>query len=151
MAISAIHMDAYKKLVLVQLLADGKTSPVPQYTPQAITRSFKQLAQPYASFSSAYERSDALSADEVFRIADEKRDAFEKVGLSSYALAPRTACSPPCVFILGSKRRASKKVFGASQAAQNSTACQGVQRTFAQRHRGEDRRSRCRCGPERIF
>ncbi|TKY85200.1 hypothetical protein EX895_006280 [Sporisorium graminicola] len=89
-AISAIHMDAYKKLVLVQLLADGKTSPVPQYTPQAITRSFKQLAQPYASFSSAYERSDALSADEVFRIADEKRDAFEKdrnVGLVRRCLA----------------------------------------------------------------
>lgn len=83
MAVSAIHMDAYKKLVLVQLLADGKGSPVPKYTPQAVTRTFKQLAQPYASFAAAYERSDASSADEVFRIADEKRDAFEKVGWSS--------------------------------------------------------------------
>ncbi|CDW96913.1 hypothetical protein [Sporisorium scitamineum] len=80
-AASAIHMDAYKKLVLVQLLADGKRSPVPKYTPQAVTRTFKQLAQPYASFASAYERSDALNANDVFRIAEEKRDAFEKASL----------------------------------------------------------------------
>ncbi|SJX60996.1 related to cop9 complex subunit 3 [Sporisorium reilianum f. sp. reilianum] len=89
-AVSAIHMDAYKKLVLVQLLADGKTSPPPKYTPQAVTRTFHQLAQPYAAFASAYERSDDLNADEVFRIAEEKRDAFEKdrnVGLVRRCLA----------------------------------------------------------------
>lgn len=83
-------MDAYKKLVLVQLLADGRTSPVPKYTPQAVTRTFKQLAQPYSAFVAAYERRGAKGVDEVHRIAEEKREAFEKdrnVGLVRRCLA----------------------------------------------------------------
>lgn len=72
-------MDAYKKLVLIQLLADGKTSPVPKYTPQVVTRTFKQLAQPYLHLISAYESRDSKSASDVQRVAEEKRDAFEKV------------------------------------------------------------------------
>lgn len=72
-------MDAYKKLVLVQLLADGRTSPVPKYTPQAVTRTYNKIAQPYSAFVSAYEKNDAKSANEVHRIAEDKRDAFQKV------------------------------------------------------------------------
>lgn len=71
-------MDAYKKLVLVQLLADGKTSPVPRYTSQVVTRTFKQLAQPYLGFVAMYESRSPESAQELARLAEEKRDAFEK-------------------------------------------------------------------------
>ncbi|GAC72856.1 COP9 signalosome, subunit CSN3 [Moesziomyces antarcticus T-34] len=77
-AVSAIHMDAYKKLVLVQLLADGKTSPVPKYTPQPVTRTYRTLAQPYLAFTAAYERYDAKAAPDLHQIVDEKKDAFEK-------------------------------------------------------------------------
>ncbi|SPO22793.1 related to cop9 complex subunit 3 [Ustilago trichophora] len=77
-AVSAIHMDAYKKLLLVQLLADGKTSPVPIYTPPVVTRTFKQLAQPYLAFVSAYESRKPKAAADVQHVAEEKREAFEK-------------------------------------------------------------------------
>ncbi|KAJ1038869.1 hypothetical protein NDA11_004934 [Ustilago hordei] len=77
-AVSAIHMDAYKKLLLVQLLAHGKTLPVPKYTPQTITRTFKQIAQPYLAFVAAYESRDAHSTQQVQQLVEEKRDTFEK-------------------------------------------------------------------------
>ncbi|EST10135.1 hypothetical protein PSEUBRA_000547 [Kalmanozyma brasiliensis GHG001] len=81
-AVSAIHMDAYKKLVLVQLLADGKVSPVPQYTPQVITRAWKQMGSPgqtpYNTFASAYARGDDKGLDAARRIAEERKDVFEK-------------------------------------------------------------------------
>ncbi|KAJ1032452.1 hypothetical protein NDA16_000476 [Ustilago loliicola] len=78
-AVSAIHMDAYKKLILVQLLAHGKTSQVPKYTPQVVTRTFKPLAQPYLAFVTAYESRDTKSTQELQRLIHEKRDAFEKI------------------------------------------------------------------------
>lgn len=77
-AISAIHMDAYKKLVLVQLLAYGKTSAVPKYTPQVVTRTFKQLAQPYVALVAAYESRDKGSEAQLQRLVEDKRYAFEK-------------------------------------------------------------------------
>ncbi|SNX82295.1 related to cop9 complex subunit 3 [Melanopsichium pennsylvanicum] len=77
-AASAIHMDAYKKLVLTQLLAHGQTTPVPKYTPQVVTRTFKQLAQPYLAFITAYESRDSKSAEAVLRAVEEKKDAFDK-------------------------------------------------------------------------
>lgn len=87
-AVSAIHMDAYKKLVLVQLLADGKTSRVPRYTPQLITRMFNMSAQPYTLFVAAYEKWG--DTQEVYRLAEEYHNAFEKdrnVGLIRRCLA----------------------------------------------------------------
>lgn len=80
-------MDAYKKLVLVQLLAYGKTSPVPKYTPQTVTRTFKQLAHPYLAFITAYESRDAKSTHELQRLLQEKREAFERV-CCRFALFP---------------------------------------------------------------
>ncbi|SYW74792.1 related to cop9 complex subunit 3 [Ustilago bromivora] len=78
-AVSAIHMDAYKKLLLVQLLAHGKTSPVPKYIPQTITRTFKKIAHPYLAFVAAYESRDAHSTQQVQQLVEEKQDTFEKV------------------------------------------------------------------------
>lgn len=77
-AVSAIHMDAYKKLVLVQLLAHGKTSPVPKYTPQAVIRTFKQLAQPYLALVAAYESRERGSEAQLQRLLEDKRDWREE-------------------------------------------------------------------------
>lgn len=71
-------MDAYKKLLLVQLLANGKTSRLPKYTSQAVTRSYSMFISPYDQFVAAYERRGAKWTDELHRLAEEKHDAFEK-------------------------------------------------------------------------
>lgn len=91
-------MDAYKKLVLVQLLADGKTSPVPKYTPQPVTRTYRTLAQPYLAFTAAYERYDAKAAPDLHQIVDDKKDAFEKV--RSPAPPTMHSKSPPTLTIM---------------------------------------------------
>ncbi|PWZ00961.1 hypothetical protein BCV70DRAFT_199326 [Testicularia cyperi] len=75
-AVSAIHMDAYKKLILVQLLARGKTSPLPKYTSTQITRTFKQLAESYLTFASVYESRDPASEQYLQRLIQEKQDIF---------------------------------------------------------------------------
>ncbi len=96
-AVSAIHMDAYKKLILVQLLADGKVTPLPQYTPQIITRTWKQSGSPgthpYDTFASVYARGDEKGVHAVHRIAEEKKDVFEKdrnLGLVKRCMAVHT-------------------------------------------------------------
>ncbi|GAC99039.1 potential transcriptional repressor subunit [Pseudozyma hubeiensis SY62] len=89
-AASAIHMDAYKKLLLVQLLANGKTSRLPKYTSQAVTRSYSMFMSPYDQFVSFYERRGAKWTDELHRLAEDRHDAFEKdrnVGLVRRCLA----------------------------------------------------------------
>lgn len=55
---SAIQIDAYKKLLLVQLIAHGKTSKLPRYTSSSVTRAIKgQIAHLgfYTSLVDAYE------------------------------------------------------------------------------------------------
>lgn len=61
--VSAIQVDAYKKLVLLQLLKDGKTSPLPRYTSQAVTRAMRsKLAglEVYEKVTKAYEADPAV-------------------------------------------------------------------------------------------
>lgn len=49
---AAIQLEALKKLVLVQLIREGKTSPLPKYTHPNLSRLFKNT--PYSAFVNAY-------------------------------------------------------------------------------------------------
>lgn len=51
-AVSAIQVDAYKKLILVQLLKDGHTSPLPKFVSQAITRAIRGAVVGLDSYTS---------------------------------------------------------------------------------------------------
>ncbi|GAA5942099.1 uncharacterized protein JCM15063_002004 [Sporobolomyces koalae] len=57
-AVSLIQLDAYKKLVLVQLVAFGKTLPLPKYTTSAAHTAFKALSGPYTEFVTAFATHD---------------------------------------------------------------------------------------------
>ncbi|CEQ41007.1 SPOSA6832_02694, partial [Sporobolomyces salmonicolor] len=57
-AVSLIQIDAYKKLLVVQLLAYGKILPLPKYTSQAATTAFKALCVPYLDYASAFALQD---------------------------------------------------------------------------------------------
>ncbi|PWN49939.1 hypothetical protein IE53DRAFT_316718 [Violaceomyces palustris] len=89
-AVSAIQVDAYKKLILVRLIKDGQMSPPPKYTSGAFLRSFKQTNQTYLSFAAAYESREPAKAEEVMRIAQEKAELFSQdcnMGLVQQCLA----------------------------------------------------------------
>ncbi|EPQ27487.1 uncharacterized protein PFL1_05025 [Pseudozyma flocculosa PF-1] len=75
-AVSAIQMDAYKKLVLVQLLAHGQTSPPPRYTAQVVVRSFKQLGAAYTAFATAYEARDADCLSRLEALVNQRAETF---------------------------------------------------------------------------
>ncbi|KAJ8583470.1 hypothetical protein M405DRAFT_937200 [Rhizopogon salebrosus TDB-379] len=89
-AASAIQMEALKKLVLVQLIHRGKTSPPPKYMHPILTRLFK--SSPYASFLNAY----PLQRDQLRAIVENEQQLFlneRTLGLITQALdrAPRWA------------------------------------------------------------
>ncbi|KAG6819781.1 hypothetical protein H0H93_008696 [Arthromyces matolae] len=81
---SAIQLEALKKLKLVQLIAKGKTSPLPKYTQSSLPRLFKNT--PYNAFVNAYPHNTQLLNDcahrEATLFANEKN-----VGLIQQALA----------------------------------------------------------------
>ncbi|KAL7409676.1 hypothetical protein BDY24DRAFT_402605 [Mrakia frigida] len=54
-AASWIQIAAYKKLVLVQLIKDGKTTALPKYVSASVTRAIKQHAQTYKIFADSFE------------------------------------------------------------------------------------------------
>ncbi|KAM0791017.1 hypothetical protein ACM66B_004316 [Microbotryomycetes sp. NB124-2] len=56
---AAIQIDAYKKLVLLQLLTSGQTSPLPRYTSPAVATTCKNLSGPYLDFATAFASRDA--------------------------------------------------------------------------------------------
>ncbi|CAD6904605.1 unnamed protein product [Tilletia controversa] len=76
-AISAIQVDAYKKLILMQLLQDGKMSPPPEYTSGVVSKSLNALCRPYILFAKLYEDRNATDA-EVFQKAEEVKDMMQK-------------------------------------------------------------------------
>jgi len=56
--VSAIQLDAYKKLILIQLLKDGKTTALPRYTSQAVHRAIRSKIssiEVYQNIAKAYE------------------------------------------------------------------------------------------------
>ncbi|OAX35853.1 hypothetical protein K503DRAFT_773077 [Rhizopogon vinicolor AM-OR11-026] len=89
-AASAIQLEALKKLVLVQLIHHGKTSPPPKYMHPNLMRSFK--SSPYANFVNAY----PLQRDQLRAIVENEQQLFlneRTLGLITQALdrAPRWA------------------------------------------------------------
>jgi COP9 signalosome complex subunit 3 len=90
-----IQIDAYKKLVLVQLLAYGKvrrpppslrapahdiprvqTQPLPRYTSQVFLTAAKTLCAPYLEYCAAFA---SLNRERVDQAREKGREAFEKV------------------------------------------------------------------------
>jgi COP9 signalosome complex subunit 3 len=56
--VSAIQLDAYKKLILLQLLKDGKMTSLPRYTSQAVTKAVRSRianVEMYQNIAKAYE------------------------------------------------------------------------------------------------
>jgi COP9 signalosome complex subunit 3 len=89
-AASAIQMEALKKLVLVQLIYRGKTSPPSKYMHPILMRLFK--ATPYSSFMNAY----PLQRDYLRTIVENEQQLFANertLGLITQAIdrAPRWA------------------------------------------------------------
>ncbi|GAA5853175.1 hypothetical protein JCM8547_000226 [Rhodosporidiobolus lusitaniae] len=72
---SMIQIDAFKKLVLVQLLAYGKTQPFPKYTTQPVQQAIKVLCPAYLEFAQAYA---GLDRAKVGQVRDKGREVFEK-------------------------------------------------------------------------
>ncbi|KAG6876742.1 hypothetical protein C0992_011973 [Termitomyces sp. T32_za158] len=85
---AALQLEALKKLKLVQLIATGKTAPLPKYTHPLLLRLFK--SSPYSTFVNAYPHNTDLLHDCVQREA--ATFAAEKnTGLiqQAFARAPR--------------------------------------------------------------
>lgn len=77
-ATSMLQIDAYKRLILVQLLANGKTSSLPKYTSSHLLLTFKQLYETsYTDFGRAYH---SLDRAKLYKLADEHRKVFETDG-----------------------------------------------------------------------
>lgn len=81
--ISAVQMEALKKLKLVQLIRTGTASPLPKYTNSSLLRAFRNT--PYNSFIQAYpSQGDALRA-----LVEKERNLFSNernLGLITQAL-----------------------------------------------------------------
>ncbi|GAA5900163.1 hypothetical protein JCM6882_002631 [Rhodosporidiobolus microsporus] len=73
-AASMIQIDAYKKLVLVQLLAYGKVQPLPKYTTSSLQQAVKVLCVPYADYAAAFA---TLDRTRVAQARDKGREVFE--------------------------------------------------------------------------
>ncbi|KAK0558780.1 hypothetical protein OC861_006832 [Tilletia horrida] len=74
---SPIQTDAFKKLVLIQLLHDGKTPVLPEYTSAAVSRTLATSCRTYLSFAKLFEDRHATDA-EVYHKAEEVKDVFQK-------------------------------------------------------------------------
>ncbi|BGP19547.1 hypothetical protein JCM10213_000147 [Rhodosporidiobolus nylandii] len=72
---SMIQIDAYKKMVLVQLLAYGKTQPLPKYTTQALGQAVKTLCVAYNEYAAAFM---SLDRKRVGQVREKAREVFEK-------------------------------------------------------------------------
>ncbi|ORY73059.1 hypothetical protein BCR35DRAFT_281771 [Leucosporidium creatinivorum] len=74
-AVAAIQIDAYKKLLLVQLLTLGQIQPLPKYTTPAVVTACKAHAGPYLDYAHAYAAQDKAG---LISLLDKHREVFEK-------------------------------------------------------------------------
>ncbi|RPD63474.1 hypothetical protein L227DRAFT_497116 [Lentinus tigrinus ALCF2SS1-6] len=80
---AAIQLEAYKKLVLVQLIQYGEIAPLPKYTLPAISRMFK--ATPYASLLKQY----PMQINSLRTLVTKEHDLFQQernLGLINQAI-----------------------------------------------------------------
>ncbi|KAK4048086.1 hypothetical protein OIV83_004956 [Microbotryomycetes sp. JL201] len=64
---AAIQVDAYKKLILLQLLTHGHTEPLPKYTSATVASTCKDLSGPYLDFAEAFATRDATKVTAAFQ------------------------------------------------------------------------------------
>jgi len=57
-ASSALQVEAYKKWLLLGLLAEGKTYPIPRTNDAAVMKSIKSIAKPYEVLADTFEKRD---------------------------------------------------------------------------------------------
>lgn len=77
-ALSAFVIEAYKKLVLAALIADGEPVLLPKYTPFVVSRHLESHCVPYADLSKAFVVDRDVAA--VEQVVEKHRAAFEKDG-----------------------------------------------------------------------
>jgi len=73
-ALSAVVVEAYKKYVLVSLIARGHLADLPKFTPSVVTHNREAFAAPYLALADAFKKMDA---DALAKAADEGREKFE--------------------------------------------------------------------------
>ncbi|GAA5979632.1 hypothetical protein JCM11641_007895 [Rhodosporidiobolus odoratus] len=72
---SMIQIDAFKKLVLVQLLAHGRLHPLPKYTSNALSQAIKALCGGYIEYASAFV---SLNRKKIDQAREKGWEGFEK-------------------------------------------------------------------------
>jgi COP9 signalosome complex subunit 3 len=73
--LSAIIVEAYKKLILVSLLAYGRAPSLPRYTSSVIQRHQKTSFPQYQEFANAY---STFNTDELHKVAETNAELFQK-------------------------------------------------------------------------
>ncbi|KAM0754573.1 hypothetical protein T439DRAFT_321611 [Meredithblackwellia eburnea MCA 4105] len=74
-AVSAVQIDAYKKLVLIQLLVDGKHVALPTYTSSTVSSACKTSCANYIEVATAYVSNDKLKLRTTI---ERLRETFER-------------------------------------------------------------------------
>lgn len=77
-ALSAFVIEAYKKLVLAALLADGEAAPLPKYTPFVVSRHLESHCVPYADLARAFVVDRDVAATRV--VVEQHAAVFTKDG-----------------------------------------------------------------------
>lgn len=73
--LSAIMIEAYKKLILVSLLLHGRAPSLPRYTSNALQRHLKTAFPQYQEFANAY---STYSTDDLHKVAETYAEVFQK-------------------------------------------------------------------------
>jgi len=80
-AVSHIMLAAYKKYVLICLIAEGKLNPLPKYTSQVITRFTKAFCNEYNGLLQAYGTNDPTKLNSVIEANMATYTAEKNLGL----------------------------------------------------------------------
>ncbi|KAK9480250.1 hypothetical protein V1514DRAFT_325877 [Lipomyces japonicus] len=84
--VSYIQTEAYKKLILVQLIRNGKISRIPRLDVDYSSQSFKILARPYEHFARAFETDDVTVLQTVWQQINEYLTTDGNFGLGLQVL-----------------------------------------------------------------
>ncbi|KDN35894.1 hypothetical protein K437DRAFT_260281 [Tilletiaria anomala UBC 951] len=78
--LSAIQVDAFKKRMLVQLIKDGKTTHLPNYTSKKVRNVMRMHAGPYIQFANAYASKMGSRASEARALTSKHASIFQEDG-----------------------------------------------------------------------
>eukprot|EP00741_Cyanophora_paradoxa_P008787 tig00001374_g8504.t1 len=85
--LSSIALEAYKKFVLVSLLAVGQMVPPPKYTSAAVSRHLKAAAAPYHELAAAYANGSGAEVQQVVVTHQQTFARDNNVGLVKQCVA----------------------------------------------------------------